>query len=123
MSSPDSPTRMPPLPIVVLVRDLLFASRISATARALGVEVKLLRDETKLADETGQRVIVDLNQPGALEAAVEWKRRRGGEVIGFVSHVDVETIHRAREAGIDQVLPRSRFVAELESLLRGGAGQ
>ena len=110
-------------PILVFVRDLIFASRISATARAAGVDVKLLRDNTTLATESGRRLIVDLNQSGALEAAIEWKRQVGGdrEVVGFVSHVDADIIRRARDAGIDQVLPRSRFVVELESLLaRGG---
>jgi hypothetical protein len=105
--------------MLILVRDLLFGSRIIATARASGVEVKLLRDEAKLAGEAGERLIVDLNQPGALEAAVDWKGRGAGRiVIGFVSHVDADTIRRAREAGIDQILPRSRFVAELESILQ-----
>jgi hypothetical protein len=37
--------------------------------------------------------------------------------VGFVSHVDAETTARAREAGFDRVLARSRFVAELESML------
>jgi len=102
----------------VLVRDLLFASRITATARAIDVPIKLLRDETKLTLEPGRRLIVDLNQAGALGAAVDWKKQTGGEVIGFAFHVDAETIRRARDAGIDQVLPRSRFVSELEALLR-----
>jgi hypothetical protein len=110
----------PAEPLLVLVRDLLFASRIAATARAIGVDVKMLRDEQKLSGEAGRRLIVDLNQPGALDAAVEWKKQTAGEVIGFVSHVDADTIRRARDAGIDHVMPRSRFVAQLESLLRGG---
>jgi AmiR/NasT family two-component response regulator len=111
---------MPSEPLLVLVRDLLFSSRIAVAARHAGVEIKLLRDAGQLAPEAGERLIVDLNQPEALEAAAEW--RRGGDgrtVIGFVAHVDADTIRRAREAGIDRVLPRSRFVAELESLLRG----
>jgi len=117
---PDG-TPAPNSPVLVLVRDLIFASRITSTARAVGVEVKLLRDATKLAAEVGRRLIVDLNQSDALEAAVEWKRLGGAnarEVIGYVAHVDVATIRRARDAGIDRVLPRSRFVVELESLLR-----
>jgi hypothetical protein len=112
----------PSVPLLVLVRDLLFSSRIAVAARHLGVEIKLLRESRQLTAEAGGRLIVDLNQAGALDAAIEW--RRGGharQVIGFVAHVDAETIRRARDAGIDQVLPRSRFVAELESLLRGDA--
>jgi hypothetical protein len=62
---------------------------------------------------------VDLNQPGALEAAVAWKgaESAGRDVVGFVSHVDAATIARARAAGIDRIMPRSRFVEALPELL------
>jgi hypothetical protein len=106
-----------PLPVLVLVRDLMFSSRISAAARAAEVPVTMLRDPAALAGVQGRRLIVDLNQPGATEAAVEWKRSSPGEVIGFVSHVDAETISGARAAGIDRILPRSRFVEVLSDLL------
>ena len=105
-------------PILVLVRDLMFASKISATAHAAGVAVKMIRDPEKLGAESGDRLIVDLNQAGALEAAAQWKAGGGGHVIGFVSHVDRETIDRARSLGIDEVLPRSQFVQRLAGLLR-----
>jgi hypothetical protein len=105
-------------PILVLVRDLMFASKISGTAQAQGVSLKIIRDPDKLAGEKGDRLIVDLNQAGALEAATQWKAASAGPVIGFVSHVDHDTISRANEAGIDQVLPRSQFVARLADLLR-----
>ena len=103
--------------VLVLVRDLMFASKISSTAQALGVTVKMLRDPAKLAGEAGDRVLVDLNQDGALEAAAEWKTTSGGRVIGFVSHVDRETIDRARAAGIEEVLPRSQFVQRIEEFI------
>ena len=106
-----------PSPVLALVRDLMFSSRISATARAANVPVKLLRDPAALAGAEGRLLIVDLNQPGALEAAVAWKRNASGEVVGFVSHVDAETISRAKSAGIDRVIPRSRFVEVLPELL------
>ena len=105
--------------VLVLCRDLIFSSRIVATARADGVVVKLLRDPAALESESASRAIVDLNQPGVLEAAEIWKRRDPTrEVMGFVSHVDAETIRRAREAGIEAI-PRSRFVELLPQLLRG----
>ena len=107
-----------PLPVLVLVRDLMFSSRISAVARDAGVEVNLLRDPRKLAGTAGERLIVDLNQPGALEAAAAWKQASAGQVVGFVSHVDTDTINNARAAGLDRVLPRSRFVEELPRLVR-----
>jgi hypothetical protein len=105
-------------PLLILVRDLLLASRVTTAARAKSVEHKLLRDPGMLIEETGDRLIVDLNQLGALDAAVNWKRAAPArEVIGFVSHVDADTIRRARELGIDQVVPRSRFVEILPELL------
>ena len=104
--------------VLVLVRDLMFASKIRVTAESVATPVRMLRDPAQLNDAAGRRVIVDLNQAGALDAAVAWKARTGGEVVGFVSHVDTGTIRAAREAGVDQVLPRSRFVEILPDLLR-----
>ena len=105
------------LPILVLVRDLLFSSRISAAARAAGAEAVMLRDPAALGTTPGRRLIIDLNLAGALEAAVEWKKGQTADVVGFVSHVDAETIAKARAAGIDRILPRSRFVELLPELL------
>jgi hypothetical protein len=116
----DQPSRDPDssLPVLVLVRDLMFSSRIGAVARQGGVPVTLLRDADALEPSApGRRLIVDLNQPGAIESAVAWKRASAAEVVGFVSHVDAATIARAREAGIDRVLARSRFVEMLPELL------
>ena len=105
-------------PVLVLVRDLMFASKISATAQAAGVSVEMIRDPEKLAGKQGDRLIVDLNQVGAVEAAAQWKTVSGGHVVGFVSHVDRETIDRAKALGIDEILPRSQFVQRLPELLR-----
>jgi hypothetical protein len=110
-------TQNEPIQVLALVRDLMFSSKITATARAEGVAVKIVRDASKLAGEPGHRLLVDLNQDGAIPAAIEWKSRTGGAVIGFVSHVDAATIKLAREAGFDQVLARSRFVEILPELL------
>jgi len=107
-----------PKPVLALVRDLMFSSKISATARAERIEVKIVRDPAKLVTEAGERLLVDLNQDGAVPAASEWKARTGGAVIGFVSHVDAPTIAKAREEGFDQVLARSRFVEMLPDLLK-----
>ena len=107
------------LPVLVLVRDLMFSSRIAAAARGAGIDVTVLREPEALPGAQGQRLIVDLNQPGALDAAAAWKQASGGQVVGFVSHVDSETITRARAAGIDRVLPRSRFVEMVLQILVG----
>jgi DNA-binding response OmpR family regulator len=109
-------------PILVLVRDLMFSGRILAEARAAGVSVKVIRDPAAVSSASSadpMLMIADLNLPGAIAAAADWRNRTAGTVVGFVSHVDAETIAQARDAGIDQVLARSRFVAILPDLLSG----
>jgi len=115
MSASESAT------ILVLVRDLTFSGRILAEARAAGAAVKLIRDPAqvlKLDGVQGKLMIVDLNLPGAIAAAEHWRKTAGGTVVGFVSHVDAQTISQARSAGVDQVLARSRFVQVLPDLLK-----
>ena len=105
--------------VVALIRDLLFASKVTATARSLGVDVRIVRDATAIPD--GGTLLLDLNQPGAIEAAAAWKAAAEGRTtIGFVSHVDADTIARAKAAGIDRVLARSQFVQQLPDLLASG---
>ena len=126
----SEPSAQPPspegLPVLVLVRDLMFSSRIAATARAANVPVALGRDPSRLMaaapEPSPVLLIVDLNLPGAINAAIQWKRASPSrEVVGFVSHVDAVTIAQARGSGLDRVLPRSRFVEELPELLGGMA--
>src|SRR5215203_5971534 len=81
---------------IALVRDLIFSSRIRATAKDLGVEIRMIRDPRHALAAGGSRLLVDLNQDGAIDAAQAWRAATGGVAIGFVSHVDVETVNRAR---------------------------
>lgn len=106
-------------PILALVRDLLFSSRISATARAINRQVKIIREPAQLATENANLLIVDLNLAGAVEAAAAWKCGLKRHVVGFVSHVDAQTIAKARGLGIDRVMARSHFVEVLPKLLAG----
>ena len=108
------------VPVLALVRDLIFASRITATARTAGIGVRLLRDPVELVTERGRLLLVDLNQAGAIEAAAAWKQSNRGQVIGFVSHVDTATIDQARRAGLVRILARSAFVQSLPTILGEG---
>jgi hypothetical protein len=109
-------------PILVLCRDLLFASKISSAAKGLNVPAKLIREPQKLAEETSaKRLIVDLTQEGFIDAAADWKQATAGHVTGFAGHADVTTINRASEAGIDRVLSRGEFVARLAEVLTDNA--
>ena len=94
----------------------MFSGRIGATARAENAAIKMFRDPNKLTGEAGKRLIVDLNLE-AIQAAIVWKQATGGEVVGFVAHVDTAAITAARTGGLDRVIARSQFVQELPALL------
>lgn len=107
---------------LLLCDDLLFASKVTATAAAHGLAVRVVKNPTGLlttsTEVTG--VILDLNAPGLDIPAVIGnlkERNNPPRVIGFGSHVDTATLDAARAAGCDEVMPRSRFVKELEEKL------
>jgi CheY-like chemotaxis protein len=54
-------------------------------------------------------------EPGAKSNAPGNPRR----VIAFLSHVQTELAERARAAGCQEVMPRSKFTQNLASILRG----
>jgi len=109
---------------VAWVADLVFGSRISATAGAAGAGVEFVRS----ADEFNASVrrlnpklsIVDLtavdSEDGDPWASVR-RAAASSTLIGFVPHVETERAESAKLAGFDEVLPRSRFAASLPELL------
>lgn len=114
--------------IIVAVDDLMFASRISSAAKALGVEMAFARSPEAIVEAVRTRaprlVIFDLNSVKIrpLEAIAALKADpalAATPTIGFVSHVQAELITAAREAGVGQVLARSAFVTQLPQLLQG----
>jgi hypothetical protein len=109
----------PQLPILIFVRDLLFSTRIVEAARDAGVPFKVVRKTESLAAEPGRLLMIDLNQEGAIDAAREWKYATGSPTLGFVSHVDTETIARAKSGGIDRVMSRGQFTQLLPELVKG----
>lgn len=109
-----------PQPVVVLCRDLLFGSKISAASKATGIPLKFVRDPAKLSETDHlERMIVDLNQPGYLEAAASWKKRTAGHVTGFAGHVQTETLMNAKAMGIDAVMTNGTFSSQVDAILRG----
>lgn len=100
--------------IAALVPDLMFASRVEATLRTSGHDVEFVSAVESIEGD-GERpdlVIVDLGEIDASELA-----GRGLPVLGFYSHVEVETRRRAEAAGIDLVVPRSRMARDMPALV------
>lgn len=109
--------------VALVVRDLIFETKIKSTAQSLGISATTVRSATQLSSLLGGGniglIIVDLNSAGqeAFSAIQLAKAAAGVRVIAYVSHVDVELASKAQEAGADEVMPRSRFTTQLPALL------
>jgi CheY-like chemotaxis protein len=114
--------------VLALVDDLMFTSKIKATAGQLGVNVTFARSSD--AALSGMRtnspglVILDLNNPrtdplGTVAAMKKDPALASIPTLGFVSHVHTELIEAARAAGVDDVVARSAFAARLTEILTG----
>ncbi|SRR5260370_42164109 len=111
---------------LLLCDDLLFTSRITGTARGLGLTIKPFRSQADLVALASKQppscVLIDLANPGLAIADLVRNLRPAGKtpyLVAFGSHVDAATLNAARQAGCDRVLPRSKFVEELPSALPG----
>lgn len=118
--------------VLAAVDDLLFSSKIRATAKQAGVEIAFARSPAEVLEQARARrpslVIFDLNSgktdPVATIAALKADPELGSiRALGFASHVHTALIAAARDAGADQVLPRSAFAAGLADILRSGSGE
>jgi len=127
--------------VVALVDDLFFQSKMVETARHVSVTLQVVASGDALiaalassaaaasaaaasaapADANAPRlVLVDLNARQGPLGAIERLKAAGNSlpVIAFLSHVQTELAERARAAGCQQVMPRSKFTAELAGILR-----
>jgi CheY-like chemotaxis protein len=112
--------------ILVAVDDLLFSSKIRATAKGVGVDIMFARTPAEILTQARSLkpslVIFDINSDkadaintvAALKADPELK---GIPTTGFVSHVNTALIEAARGAGMDDVMARSAFAANLPQIL------
>src|SRR5438105_2279995 len=108
--------------VLALVDDLMFSSKIKSTAAQLGVKVTFARTSgaalTAMRASIPSLVIFDLNNPrtdplGTIAAMKRDAALASIPTIGYVSHVDTNTIDAARSAGVGSVLARSAFTTQL----------
>lgn len=108
--------------VVLISGDLMFTSKVTGTARALGRSAQVCLDAQKAAELAGTDthwVLVDLGgriTPSEM-AALRQDLPASTRLLAFGSHVDVERLGAARAAGCDPVLARSEFTARLAELL------
>lgn len=112
--------------VLCVVDDLIFSIKISTAARRLGADVYFERAAEhvvpRIREMRPSLVVFDLNSRSLapMSAIAQLKRDpelRGIRTLGYVSHVDTDTIAAARAAGIDQVLARSAFTERLGEIL------
>jgi len=108
---------------------MFFASKIRATAEALGVNVSFPRSKEAVIEKLTQGepslippplILIDLHNQklDALELAKAVKTQESTvTLLGFFSHVEVELQRNALSAGFDRVIPRSVFARDLAEIL------
>jgi hypothetical protein len=97
--------------VVAVATDLLLASKVEAMLGAAGHEVTLSRSLAAAPLDGADLLVADLDteDPEALVGL-------GIPVLGYYSHVNVETRDTAEAAGVDLVIPRSRLARDLPEL-------
>ncbi|MEK6642732.1 MAG: hypothetical protein AABZ08_02395 [Planctomycetota bacterium] len=120
--------------VVIVGTDLMFTSKVTGTAGALGIEAVAAATTEALTVqlEAGavRLVTVDMSLPQAVPALqVAAAHPTRPTTIAFYSHVQTALAEAAKAAGAGMVMPRSKFSAELPEILwqygtgGGGAGE
>lgn len=125
--------------VLYCAADLLWATRIKATADSLGIPCRPARSvemlKARLADSDVRALILDLDAAESSLSLLAALRGAAGSpgldpdrrvrVLAFGPHVAVELFEQARAAGADDVLARGAFdrrLPEVLAALNGGAG-
>src|SRR5262245_20292565 len=122
------------LMLLYLAADLIWATKIKATADALGLPARPVRTlemlEARLADSDVKAIVMDLDKPE--EALAMIARLRGGtatesdrriRILAWGPHLAKELLQQARDAGADDVLTRGAFDHGMEEILLNLAGR
>ena len=109
---------------IAIVSDLIFATRITGTAKKVGARCKIVSNPSALQEalesDEPSTVLVDMNCDGiSPEEAIRSVKSQfpNARVVAFFSHVQTKLRDQARAAGADDVWPRSAFVQRLPELL------
>lgn len=98
--------------VVAVAADLMLGSKVEAMLTAAGHDVTLAPALAEAPLDEVDVLVADLEteDPEALVGL-------GVPVLGYYSHVNVETKRAAEAAGIDLAVPRSRMARELPQLV------
>jgi hypothetical protein len=100
--------------VLSISTDLMLGSKVQETLSSAGHEVTTSPSMEETTWDGVDLIVADLDveNPEALIGL-------GMPVLGYYSHVDVDTRKAAEAAGVDMVVPRSRMARELPALVEG----
>ena len=109
---------------LLMTRDLMFTSKVTSTAASLGLRIEVVGTveqlSLRMAEAAPRAVFLDLGltdlDPAQVVNTLPITARP--QVIAFGSHVDEARLNAARDAGCDDVMPRSKFSSTLPELLQ-----
>jgi PleD family two-component response regulator len=116
--------------VLAVLEDLLFTVKINESAKRAGLPVAFLKSEKDVLDQAEAEpalIILDLNFSRIEPLKLIEKLKSGAatkaiNVIGYLSHVQVDLKQQAQEAGCNMVLARSAFSQNLPQILKRYAG-
>jgi CheY-like chemotaxis protein len=115
--------------VLAFLDDIFFQSKLVETAKQLGVELRTCAAVdafvTELAQTKPNLLVIDLNaRADAFDAIARAKANaQAVPMIAFLSHVQTELAERARAAGCEDVMPRSKFTRDLATILARAKSQ
>ena len=109
--------------ILAYITDLFFESKMTQTAQEVGAKLKVVTSIYKFLPEIAEGptlVVIDLNaegiSPSSLIAQVK-QRNPNLPLLVYGDDDQEEMIERAKRAGADWVLPRSKYAEHLAEVL------
>ena len=110
---------------LLLTDDMIFSSRITGTAQALGLKVSVAKSVNDVTAQAREHlpicIIIDLSHPGLQVRELIRELQKAcspmPRMVAYGSHVDAATLRAAREAGCDCSLVKPLDPQVLENLL------
>ena len=103
---------------LLVTGDLIFSTKITGTARALGMEMAVAASPAAAAEQLAagrtKCVFLDLGLAGLTREQIQQllQAAAGTPVVAYGSHVDTAQLDAARTAGCTEVMPRSRLAPD-----------
>ncbi|MGC1382599.1 MAG: hypothetical protein WA823_02390 [Candidatus Acidiferrales bacterium] len=114
---------------LAFVDDIFFQAKIRETAKLVGVDIRFCTTPDALFAELDKErpnlVVIDLNARNSPLDAIARARAFAADMplVGFLSHVQLDLAEKARLAGCENVMPRSKFTHNLATILAQAKSQ